>query len=701
MHKDGFNCDKNQTMNKEIQLTTEFRSQTVKAITSIAFFAIMYMLLLLLSIGLTVLCIYGGIALIAVKPMFITIALGVGLGSLGIMVLVFLLKFIFQSNKVDDSNHYEIKKEQEPEIFGLIDEIVTKVGTHFPKKVYLSPDVNASVFYDSSFWSMFFPVKKNLTIGLGLINTVTQNELKAILSHEFGHFSQKTMKVGSYVHYVNRAIFNMLYENDSYNQLIRNWAEASGYFSIFAILASAIVNVIQEILKKLYEVVNKNYLGLSREMEFHADEIASHVTGYIPLKSSLLRMELADHSFHSVLAFYQERIKEGLNSQNMFKEQKFVMNFLAIDSNLPIEDTLPKVSLSTLNKFNKSKLEIDNQWSSHPSIDERIKRLEKGNVTLLNAEDKPANTLFKNIKKLQQEVTNQVFKEIKYEKEVEVMTFEEFQSQYKKDFLDNSFSKVYNGYFDNKNPMQFEVTKDRPLESFTIDELFSDTKLNLVYTSIALQNDIEVIKNIENKLLPVKTFDYDGKRYKRKEINTLLPKIISEQDSVNEQIKANDIRIFTFFKTIENNQMSSSKLDKLYIDFFEYDKGMDSKYDVYIQLSEGLLFINEITPFDEIKSNFSKIEPIEQKLKEEIQIILKDNNYQNEMSKDIKDNFESYLSKKWQYFGHEKYFENNLEILFTAMENYASLLSKRYFIKKKRLLEYQIDILEGKQDTKE
>ena len=195
---------------REIKLTPEFIAQTTKATISIVFFTLTYLLILLLAVVLTSLCIYGGIILMVTFPSLIAIVLGIGLGSMGILILIFLLKFIFKSHKIDRSHLYEIKKDKEPEIFNLIEEIVNKVGTSLPKKVYLSTDVNAAVFYDSSFWSMFIPIKKNLQIGLGLVNTVTKTELKAILAHEFGHFSQKTMKVGSFVYNVNRVIFNMI-----------------------------------------------------------------------------------------------------------------------------------------------------------------------------------------------------------------------------------------------------------------------------------------------------------------------------------------------------------------------------------------------------------------------------------------------------------------------------------------------------------
>ena len=63
------------------------------------------------------------------------------------------------------------------------------------------------------------------------------------------------------------------------------------------------------------------------------------------------------------------------------------------------------------------------------------------------------------------------------------------------------------------------------------------------------------------------------------------------------------------------------------------------------------------------------------------------------INEQIKENFELYLTKKWQYFGNEKYFDNNLEMLFTAMNNYAFLLSRGYFLIKQKLLKYQEELV--------
>ena len=681
---------------KEIQLSAEFKTQATKAIIAISFFVLTYLIILLLAILLTGLCIAGGISLIAIKPMFATIALGIGLSSLGILILIFLLKFIFKSHKFDRSNLIEVNEFETPNLFSMIHEIVHEVGTAFPKKVYLSSDVNAAVFYDSSFWSMFLPVKKNLLIGMGLVNTVTKEELKAILSHEFGHFSQRTMKVGSYVYNVNQVIFNVLYENESYENLIQKWADISGYFSIFVIIAVKINAGIQWILRKLYEVVNKSYLGLSREMEFHADEIAANVTGYEPLKKSLLRMSLADISFNNVLNFYNGKISENTRSENIFKDQNTVIHFLAEINNLAITNNLPDISLEEQCKFDKSKLVIKDQWASHPTIKERIKRLEETGFSSQNNSDTLANNVFRNINELQKRLTNKLFEQINYQGEIKFLPFYQFQEEYKQEVLSNSFAKIYNGYYNHKNPTCIELTPCKSTENnISFDELFSDEKVDMVYTEIALKNDIETLKNISNNILSIKTFDYNGVRYKRKNADKLIEKLKVELENLNNQIKRNDTDIYEYFQQAEKQQNKPKELEQLYGKFFELDKIFDSKYDIYIKLLNELQFVSVTTPYEEIKSNFINIKPTEDILKQEINHILLDNIFTTEITHEIKQNLEQYTSKTWEYFGGTIYYDENLNILYTAMHNYAYLLSKKYFLMKKAILIYQEELIKN------
>lgn len=675
---------------KEVKLSSEFKKEAIKAIFSIILFVITYLLIFFFALILTGLCIAGGISLIAFKPMFITIALGIGLSSLGILILIFLIKFIFTSHKIDKSHLLEINKEQEPKLFELIDEIVKKVDTSFPKKVYLSHDVNASVFYDSSFWSMFFPIKKNLQIGLGLVNSVTKEELKAILSHEFGHFSQRSMKIGSYVYNVNQIIFNMLYENDSYQKLVQEWGNVSNYFSIFINIAIEINKGIQWILKQMYDVVNKNYMGLSREMEFHADEIAASITGFEPLKNSLLRLHLADNSFNEVLNFYSNRQSENIISENLYNDH---INTLILNFNKNYEGNnieLPSITLEELSKYDKSKLVIKDQWASHPSIKDRIYRLEASNLHANQTTDSLANEQFINIIKYQKEFTNKILNISISNDKKNLLESTQFLSLYKQEISKNTFPEIFNGYYDAKNPIEFEIDQEYSNSiKGSFEELFSDEKIDWIYTSIALQNDIESLKNISNRIIKIKTFDYDGIRYNFKQAPKLIDTLNLELNTLQNKIAENDKHIFSLYFNIEKNQNISSKLKNLYHELFNFDKSFESKTNLYFNIMNDLQFISIETPYDQIIANFKNIYNIENQIKQEINLLLSDNLIKEDIQKDIMENLKYYTSNELTYFNGRNYIEAGLNSLYSALHNYIFVLNRKYFLMKKELLDYQ------------
>src|SRR5688572_10362730 len=91
-----------------------FKKEVSKVMGSVLLFFIVYILLVLLAVGLAAATVYFGIALIIAKPMFLTLMIGLGLIGLGIMVFVFLVKFIFAVSRYDHSNSIEITKKDHP-----------------------------------------------------------------------------------------------------------------------------------------------------------------------------------------------------------------------------------------------------------------------------------------------------------------------------------------------------------------------------------------------------------------------------------------------------------------------------------------------------------------------------------------------------------------------------------------------------------
>ncbi|MBK8391011.1 MAG: M48 family metalloprotease [Saprospiraceae bacterium] len=679
--------------NQEIILSKAFKKQTIIAIFSIFLFLLVYLSLFALAVVLTLACFYFAFQLVVISPGFLTLLLGFGLISFGVLILIFLIKFLFTRHKTDRSNLVEINRKDEPKLFELIDDVVQEVATDFPKKVYLSNNVNAAVFYDSSFWSMFLPIKKNLLIGVGLVNTVTVEEFKAILAHEFGHFSQRTMKVGSYVYNMNQVIYNLLYDNDSYHALIQKFANIHSLIYYFVILAIKLVDGIKWILKKMYDFMNINYMALSREMEFHADEIAAHITGYEPLKNALLRLNLSEHAFNSVINFYEEKYESGTVSENLYKEQSFVMALMAKDANIPIFNNLPNITLELINRYNKSKLVIANQWASHPSIDDRIERLEKTNLLGERSDEQIANVLFSNIDQTQKQITKKIFEKHTSEKQVTQLALPDFQSEFETNFKQNAFPKIYNGYYDVKNPTFFELPQsvdDQNLK--TLEVLFSDEIVAQINQMVTFQSDMETIKQIENGNLEIRTFDYDGKKYNKNQCFALLQTLNVDMEELQAQFVKNDEEIYRFFSSLE--RPNTGILRKKQEDYFAFLNVFEDKISVYYKMSENLAFINYTTPIEQIHNNFSLIKPEETKLKDLILELIESCGDMPEFTPQLRKDFESYLSQSWIYFAGNNYINENLDILYKAMNGFGYLLSRRFFFLKKDLLDYQVSLLQ-------
>jgi len=670
-----------------IQVSKEFKKKSNSAIFSIILFIIVYILLFLSAIALTIGCIAAGLWIISIKPMFFTVMIGIGLASLGILISYFLIKFLFKKHITDRSDLTEITRNDEPQLFQIIDEIVKEAGTDFPKKVYLAYDVNASVFYDSSFWSMFLPIKKNLIIGIGLVNACTKQELKAILAHEFGHFSQRSMKVGSYVYNVNQIIFNLVNEDESYRNTVQDWANASGYFAIFAELAIKITQAIQWILRKMYSFVNIRHMALSREMEFHADEVAANIAGSIALEESLLRLDLAGNSYSSVIDFYNSKIEESQTSKNIYKEQNFVMNFLAKESELELKYDLPVVKISEAGLFNKSKLVIENQWASHPSTEDRVAKLQQLNI-IKNSDNSSARTLFKNIDATEEKLTSKIFSNVQYEKPKSELDLNTFKNEFEKSYNKDTFDKIFNNYYDNKNPNQFDLNSFTASENISdFDDLFSKERVELVYTLIALENNKNTISSIADKTFDIKTFDYDGRKYKAKEAKILIPKLDEQIKKLQDEITQNDINIYQYFLSLAKDKNQEFELRQSFSEYYDYDKYYGDKFGFFAELSKALDFVSTTTPFERITKNFLKLKPLEIKLKQELREIIENPLLKEEISEQNRKDLEYYINNDLIYFNQNEYLETNLQHLFFAVNSYHFYIVRNFFLLKKELLQ--------------
>ncbi len=684
--------------NNVLRVSENFRKMAIKSMYSIVLFFFTYFVLIILGLFTILLCGLIAYGLVVLKFMAITAALALGFLGMGFMIFFFLIKFIFSSpKKIDRSHLLDISEQEQPELFKMIREIVEEVQTHFPKKVYLSSEVNASVFYDSNFWSMFFPVKKNLQIGVGLMNSVTAIELKAILAHEFGHFSQRSMKVGSYVYNVNKVIYNMLYENDGYGALLDRWSNMSSYFVIFSRGSILVIRGIQWVLIKVYRVLNLNYMALSREMEFHADAVAASVTGSAPLASSLLRLSLADQSLNTVFSFYNEKIAESEKTNNFYPQQSFIIKRIATEQQLPIEHGLPVLSINMYKKFNKTKLILDDQWSSHPSTEQRVAKLNELNLPTKNPIHGIAIELLANKEKVEEMITAKIFEPIKFEKEPSITALGEFEHQYLKRETENAYPAIFKGYFESREPYtQFtDATFDEPATNheLKLEELINEETATEINDLAAAISDKATLENISNGIIEVNTFDYDGIKYESHDSHTVIRFLDDKIAELNGQLERKDKMLFEFFlnKAKENGNFDEFKTHAKA--FHELAELMQAQKDAYLNMAEATYFMQTSTPFEQIKENMFNVKKLEIPFKEQIKLLLERDIYNDVITTEARTAFEEYLNKDWKYFGYDMYFDKEVEALFNVMADFSVIIFKKLIALKRALLDHQASLV--------
>lgn len=668
--------------------TKTFKDAALAATISIITFIIVYFLLLILALGLTAVLGSIGISVMTFRFSIWGLLLGVGLISIGILVLIFLIKFVFSRNTTNLNGFTEITRNEQPQLFALLDEIVEQVGTTFPKKVYLTADVNASVFYDSSFLSMFLPIKKNLRLGLGLMNSLTQDELKAVLAHEFGHFSQKSMKIGSYVYYSNQVIYNLLFQNDSFGSLIDKWGNLHDIITLGVRIAVYIIIGIQKILQFFYKLININYLKLSREMEFHADAIAAHVAGSEALSTALLRIDLASSAYYTVLNFYEKNLSNAQITQNIYPQQTWVMHAIAQVNEVPIKQDLPQVTPEKFDKINKSKLIVEDQWATHPSMTERVQHLQQLNIQKTQSNKKSALSLLHNPQQILQQQTEKLFAMVQYEKPTELISYQQFVDKMEEEKVQHSYAPAYKGYFDWRHPALLDESLKNT--EIPIDSLFTQSIYEKLEDTSILNNDIGKLQQLLTLPEIPDVIEYDNRRIAQEDISNLLNQLNSSLEIQTLDLLEHEQRVTAFcFQQADYQNQGQEYLDSLSM-LKETQHLHEQNYELVQKLYGALQFVQVNTPFEEITQHFEDFVPLENALRSALKNLLEVERWEVYWNQEDRNACQAFLEGTFNYFIDSAYDSKALDILFSAIQIFDKMEWKVFFEEKRSFLQSQL-----------
>jgi len=677
--------------NSIIKPSKAFKREVYRSLSAVILFVLTYIFLLVTTIAIATFFCFLGYTILSAHVGLWGILAGVGIAVAGLMLVFFVIKFLFKWDKINYSDKAEIYEAEQPELFKFIYKVTEETGANKPKRIFLTADVNAGVFYDSSFWSMIFPVKKNLQIGLGLINCVNLSEFKAITAHEFGHFSQRSMKFGSYVYNFNRIMYNMLYDNESYAKILNGWARIHGIFTLMAQINIWIIKGIQFILKRVYLIVNKSYLKLSREMEFHADAMAAYASGSNNATSALKRIEIGQLCYTNVLDYWNLKLSENQRTDNIYPQHIEVIKLYAEKYKLFTDDSgLPIVGKKIVSSA-QSQLVVDDQWSSHPSNDDREHYLSVINLNATTLTES-AWALFKNKEQLQLMLTEKLYASVSLEKP-EMVGLAAFKEDFNKTINHHRFNKVYKNYFDFRN-INIDTEKLIPaayeIPSLNFEDLLNEENAELPRIAERMQGDINSIEKIVEIRKDIKTFDYKGVKYGRQNAATVMDEVEKERKDIIARIQQLDEDVFRYFYALCPDK--KTLLDK-YLNLQIYQENVNKDYDLYTNIISSMKHVYAQTNPDHIVNLLRKVNKQEPDIKARMQEIIADESFREHLSEEHLKDISVYSKNKWVYFYDPTYDDNAIAAFNKAMDAFYTVVYNKNFVLKNDLLEYQASLI--------
>jgi Zn-dependent protease with chaperone function len=295
-------------------------------------------------------------------------------GGASLFFAVFLIKALFFIKKGGQADGVELTRKDQPRLFAFLDRIADEAGAPRPHKVYASGRVNAAVSYDLSLLNLLFPSRKNLEIGLGLVNMLNLGEFKAVCAHEFGHFGQRSMAVGRWVYTAQQVAAYIVARRDALDNFLRGVSRLDIRIAWIGWLLSIVIWALRVVVDAGFRLVVLAQRALSREMELQADLVAVSLTGSDALVHALHRLKVADDAWDRSLNFLRGEVAANRPPRDIFAVQVALADRLGIIYNDPGYANRPQMPVAggaAFRVFESELAQPPRMWATHPMNHER------------------------------------------------------------------------------------------------------------------------------------------------------------------------------------------------------------------------------------------------------------------------------------------------------------------------------------------
>lgn len=637
------------------------------------------------------LCFVLGWLLFVSFPHFFTALIGIGLVGFGVLTLVFLLKFVFSGSKTDRSGMLELTEADQPELFAMIRQLSREIQTQFPKKIYLVPGVTAFVFYNSTFWSMFFPVKKNLAIGMGLLNTLNLSELKGVIAHEFGHFSQKTMRHGSFIYQFNQVIFNLVSDNEGYQRTLDAFASIHAIFALLTHATVFIIRGIIQLMKQMYVWMNKKSLALRREMEFHADAVAASVSGGNNLISAFRRLELGEEAYQRTFHSLNQSLAAQNRVENVFEGHRAALQILAEAQALEIRQGLPVVKGNR--PSDSPRVIFKDQWASHPSNADRIQKLQELGFEA-SPVDTPARAILRKPETVEGYFTQAIYSSVTFEHTPQILARDTMYEALRKQIFHYTFNPVFEGYYDQRlvEPFEVEAAIAGHSSKEEIVAFYAGHAGQAVHRKRTLEA-IGVLSQIQAGQIEADSFDLDGLRYETTDAADQIRHLQQELEAADAQFRELDQQVFGMFMATGTPEQQA-RLIAAYKEMFAMDESTKNKISPCQNLFNlGQLLLSGQASIEQLREFQKAVQACEPEMRQELAGMMDTPEVRDYLHPANLEGLQAFLKASYTYTDGKQYDTDEIPQLLFAIQQYTDLISEAQFLVRKKAFDLQASML--------
>jgi Zn-dependent protease with chaperone function len=240
-----------------------------------------------------------GFLLLGRIPIRLILILGFG----GLITIWKMIQSLFIKIPTEDPGR-SLSRDEAPALWTVADEVAAKVGTRPIDEIRVTPGTDMAVYEHGSRRERELDhAKRVLLMGVGLLNGFQQPAFRAVLAHEYGHFSHRDTAGGDVALRVNQDMIKFAVAMAQHGQAV--W-----------------YNIAFQFLRLYHFIFRRITYGATRLQEVLADRVAARLYGSFAFEQGL------SHVIRQSVEFQHEAGKEIESAK---RDQRPLRNLYALD----------------------------------------------------------------------------------------------------------------------------------------------------------------------------------------------------------------------------------------------------------------------------------------------------------------------------------------------------------------------------------